>query len=195
MNDLLKLAEGIRDTALRKRVVSVLKNPGKLSGKAFSKYGHCPLEEAPASTGFHHIYVGGLVDHVYAVARTCSAVAKVMDDVYGTAIDHDSLMAAALLHDIGKLWKMRKTDTGWEDTDVLLDHTMLWTSELYSRGFPEKIVHIVASHFGETGPTPPMTLEAMILHNADDFDARIGTIDQESLLKQIIAQVNDEQAD
>ena len=48
---------------------------------------------------------------------------------------------------------------------------MLGTSELYARGFPEPVIHIVASHFGDQGPTPPQTIEAVIFHYADNLDA------------------------
>jgi 7,8-dihydroneopterin 2',3'-cyclic phosphate phosphodiesterase len=195
MKDLLKIAEGIGNASLRKRVISTLRNPGKLSGKAFAKYEPCSFEEAPASTSFHHIYIGGLLDHTYSVAKNAICIAKAFEEVYKIDMDYDSLIAAALLHDVGKLWKLKKENDVWDDTGILLDHTMLWTSELYARGFPEKVVHIVASHFGENGPTPPMTIESMILHNVDDFDARMGTMDQESLLQQIIAQVKDDRKD
>jgi hypothetical protein len=51
----------------------------------------------------------------------------------------------------------------------MLDHTMLATAELYTRNFPEEVIHIVASHFGEAGPTPPRTFEALIFHHLDSL--------------------------
>jgi hypothetical protein len=44
---------------------------------------------------------------------------------------------------------------------------MLCVAELYHREFPEQVIHIVASHFGEGGPTPPRNFEALILHYVD----------------------------
>jgi hypothetical protein len=44
---------------------------------------------------------------------------------------------------------------------------MLAVAEFYYRGFPENVIHIIASHFGETGPTPPRNYEALILHYVD----------------------------
>ncbi|MEE9405803.1 MAG: HD domain-containing protein, partial [Candidatus Aenigmarchaeota archaeon] len=76
------------------------------------------------------------------------------------------------------LYTMKKGKAGWENTESLLDHTMLGTAELYARGFPEKVVHIVASHFGEEGPTPPQTIEALLFHKMDNLDARLGTPQQ-----------------
>jgi 7,8-dihydroneopterin 2',3'-cyclic phosphate phosphodiesterase len=46
---------------------------------------------------------------------------------------------------------------------------MLGVAELYRREFPEQVIHIVASHFGESGPTPPRTIEALILHYVDNI--------------------------
>lgn len=192
MNDLYKLAERIKDVKLRKRVISTLKNPGKLSNKEFEKYEACNLEEAPASTSFHHIYIGGLVDHTYSITKMSIAIAEILEEVYKTKIDYDSLIAAALLHDIGKLYRLKNINGVWDVTGIKLDHTMLGTSELYARGFPESVIHIVASHFGENGPTPPGTIEAIILHTVDDFDAKMGTVDQEGLLQQILTQMNQE---
>jgi 7,8-dihydroneopterin 2',3'-cyclic phosphate phosphodiesterase len=188
MSELYKMAERIKNVQLRRKVVAILRNPGKLSSKSFARVSPCSFEEAPASTNFHHIYKGGLLDHVVAVARMAISVAETLESIYGAKIDFDSLIAGALLHDHGKLWKMAKENDAWGETNLMLDHTMLWVSELYARGFPESVIHIVAAHFGEDGPTPPMNIEATILHEVDNFDAKIGTVDQESLLQQILSQ-------
>ena len=73
-------------------------------------------------------------------------------------------------------------------TELTLDHTMAGTSELYARGFPEKVVHIVASHFGENGPTPPATMEALVFHTIDNLDALIGTTRQENIIHLLLKQ-------
>ncbi len=70
----------------------------------------------------------------------------------------------------------------------MLDHTMAGTSELYARGFPEKVLHIVASHFGENGPTPPQTMEALIFHTIDNMDATIGTSRSENIINLLLKQ-------
>ena len=189
-SDIRKIAGRIGDKKLRKRVIETLQNPGKLSSSDFSAFNACSFEEAPASINFHHIYVGGLLDHTYAITKMSLKVAGVLEEIYNTKIDYDSLIAASLLHDVGKLWCMKKEKGLWESAGLLLDHTMLWTSELYARNFPNSVIHIVASHFGENGPTPPGTIEAIIFHLVDNFDAKMGTVDQESLIQQLISQMN-----
>ncbi len=183
MKRLLKLANSIKDKALRKKVVDLLKNPVMSHKDLASKYRPCDLKEAPASIQFHHIYKGGLVDHIYSVTLLSIAFAENLKKVYNVRVDMDALIAGALLHDIGKLWILKNGPDGWETTDHTLDHTMLGTAELYAREFPEKVVHIVASHFGSEGPTPPQTIEAVIFHHIDTLDALIGTNKQDILLQ------------
>lgn len=182
LNDLLKLAEKIEDKELQKKVVETLKHPALFHKELAKKYAAADLKEAPASIQFHHVYSTGLVEHTYSVTMLSISIAETLEKVYKLGIDTDSLTAAALVHDIGKLWGFKKLKGGWEATNLTLDHTMLGTSELYARQFPEKVLHIVASHFGAEGPTPPQTLEAVIFHYVDTLDAVIGTNRQENIL-------------
>ena len=77
------------------------------------------------------------------------------------------MIAGALLHDMMKMFEWKTGESGAEPTGVLLDHTMLAVAEFYYRGFPENVIHIIASHFGEASPTPPRNYEALILHYVD----------------------------
>ena len=182
MEKLIELAKRIKDKKLQRLVIKTLKAPGILSNPEF-KYKASGFKEAPASLNWHHIGVGGLLEHTYSVTLLSISVAETLEKVYKTELDKDALIAAALLHDFGKLFEMKKGKAGWEGTGISLDHTMLGTSELYSRGFPEKVMHIIASHFGEQGPTPPQTVEAIIFHTLDNLDAVLGTQKQEDILK------------
>jgi 7,8-dihydroneopterin 2',3'-cyclic phosphate phosphodiesterase len=178
--DLLDFAARIREPKLRKMVMDTLRNPGQLSNKGM-KLPQVPFEQAPASIDWHHAKTGGLVEHTYIVTKMCISVAEDLKKVYKTKMDMDSLIAGALLHDIGKVWGVKKSRSGkWQSTGSTIDHTMLGTSELHARHFPEKVVHIVASHFGENGPTPPQTVEAYIVHMVDTMDATISGNAEES---------------
>lgn len=183
LNELLKLADKIKDRDLKKNVVETLKYPSLFHKGLAKKYPTADLKEAPASIQFHHVYKEGLLEHTYSVTMLCINMIEHMKKVYKTELDSDALIAAALVHDIGKLWGEKKGENGWEGTELTLDHTMLGTAELYARGFPEKVLHIVASHFGPEGPTPPQTMEAVIFHAIDNLDAVIGTNRQENILQ------------
>jgi len=188
LSDLTALAGRIKDKELRKKVVDILKHPAMSHSGLAKKYKPAELKSAPASIQFHHTYEIGLVEHTLAVARLCISIADTLEDVYKMELDRDALIAGALVHDIGKLWGMKKTAAGWQPTELTLDHTMAGTSELYAREFPEKVLHIVASHFGENGPTPPATMEALIFHTVDNMDAMIGTNRQENIINLLLKQ-------
>ena len=188
VKDLLEFAGKIKDSKLRKLVVDTIKNPGMSHSNLAKKYPPADLGEVPASLQYHHTYDKGLVEHTYAVTKMSIDVAGTLNAVYKMDVDMDALIAGALVHDIGKLWGMKKGPGGWAPTELMLDHTMAGTSELYARGFPEKVLHIVASHFGENGPTPPQTMEALIFHTIDNMDATIGTSRSENIINLLLKQ-------
>ena len=47
---------------------------------------------------WHHGYRGGLLEHTIGVAKICEKLCPLYKE-----IDQDTLLAAALLHDIGKI--------------------------------------------------------------------------------------------
>jgi 7,8-dihydroneopterin 2',3'-cyclic phosphate phosphodiesterase len=168
MEKLIELARGIKDEELRKKVIDFLKNPS-LTHKDFKKY---PKEDvAKVKTPFSIAQVGtverDLLNHTIAVTDLCMKTAESMEKNYGIKINRDHLLAGALLHDIMKIFEWKVGEEGAEPTGVLLDHSMLAVAEFYYRGFPEDVIHIIASHFGESGPTPPRNYEALILHYVD----------------------------
>ena len=171
MRRLIELANQIKNKDLREKVVSLLKEP-KLTHKDFKKYKAEDINKVKTPFtvgGAGAVERGDLITHTAAVTDLCIKSAETLEKEYGVSIDKDALIAGALLHDIMKVFEWKNTDKGVERTDILLDHSMLATAELYSRNFPEKVIHIVASHIGETGPTPPRNFEALILHHVDNF--------------------------
>ncbi|OYT58230.1 MAG: dihydroneopterin 2',3'-cyclic phosphate phosphodiesterase [Candidatus Aenigmatarchaeota archaeon] len=173
MKRLLKLAEKIKNKELRKKTIEFLKNP-EITNKKF-KYPSSKFEDAPAGPmDFHHAYPGGLLDHTYSVVLSCISVAENLQKVYpDIKINTDHLISAALLHDIMKIFIFRWNNGVVLQTDTLMDHGIWAAAELYARDFPEEVIHIVASHFGPSGPNPPQTTEAIILHFVDQLDAMV----------------------
>jgi 7,8-dihydroneopterin 2',3'-cyclic phosphate phosphodiesterase len=173
MQKLIELAQNIKDVELRKKVVEFLKDP-RLSHKDFKKYPRMKIEEAGSV-----FTVGGpsgsmsverdVLNHTVALVNLCLNTAETLEKTFGMPINRDHLVAAAILHDITKIFEWKKGEQGFEHTGILLDHTMLGVAELYYRGFPEGVIHIIASHFGESGPTPPRNFEALILHHLDNM--------------------------
>jgi len=170
MKELIVLSEKIGDENLRKMVVDFLENP-ELSNKHFQKYPRMGIKEAatPFSISNGFAVERDVLNHTKTLVEMCEKNADLLKGSYGIELDKDSLIAAAILHDTMKTYEWKRVNGMLMHTGIMLDHTMLATAELYSRGFPEKVIHIVASHFGDTGPTPPRNFEALLLHHLDNM--------------------------
>ncbi|KAF2955767.1 HD domain-containing protein [Marinitoga sp. 38H-ov] len=141
---------------------------------------------APAAINVHHAYKHGLIEHTIDVANLCNSIAE----NYGNIVNKDLLIAGALLHDIGKTKEYKITPSGIEKTNEgeLVGHIAIGihiVSE-YSKKidkFPKdllnEILHMIASHHGELewgSPILPKTIEAFILHFADNLSSKVNQI-------------------
>lgn len=147
------------------------------SGKAFRAH--------PAATRNHHAYLYGLLEHTLSVASLCDRLSEHYREL-GIPLDRDLLMTGALLHDIGKTIELEPSPTAAYTTPGrLLGHIVLGM-QLVEReaerveGLGEErrmlIQHLIASHQGKPewdSPRVPQVLEAVVLHYADDLDAKI----------------------
>nr|NIP60182.1 HD domain-containing protein [Gemmatimonadota bacterium]NIU80124.1 HD domain-containing protein [Gammaproteobacteria bacterium]NIP83621.1 HD domain-containing protein [Gemmatimonadota bacterium]NIQ59928.1 HD domain-containing protein [Gemmatimonadota bacterium]NIW38130.1 HD domain-containing protein [Gemmatimonadota bacterium] len=168
--ELMDLVASVRDRPLRALLRSLL-NPKTETGVWFRK--------APAAKKNHHAYVGGLLEHTLSVTKLCHAMAA----HYGPVIDRDLLITGALLHDIGKIHEIA-TEAGFPYTTSgkLLGHILLGLELVHDAGRRLKVPndrlrlveHLIAAHQGRyewQSPREPQTLEALVLHYADDTDA------------------------
>lgn len=139
----------------------------------------------------HHAFAGGFLEHVLSVARNAVFLA----DKYGgdypelqPPLSRDLVVAGAILHDIGKVQEMTTTISGAEYTAAgeLIGHVLLGrdlvreaaTRHPLDRETLLRLEHIIVSHqrLPEWGaPKPPMTPEALLVHFADDIDAKFQT--------------------
>ena len=173
MKRLLELAREIKNKSLRKKVVDFLKDL-RLSSKDFKKY---PKEKLKTAGSLFVVPSSGMgpmerdvVGHTVALTELCIKTVDIFKKNYGLKLNKDFLIAASILHDLMKVFEYRRDKNGdLEPTGIMLDHTMLGVAELYAHDFPEEVIHIVASHFGEAGPTPPKTFEAVIFHQLDSL--------------------------
>jgi len=170
---LLKLAEKIEDKELRKKVIDYLKDK-KLKNPHFEKYKREELDKAGSYFSVSSSSIGpverDVVHHTAVLTHLVIQAAKILEAGYGIKLDMDALIAASLCHDIMKAVEFnRDEDNELKPTGVSLDHTILGVAELYARGFPEEVIHIVASHPGESGTTPPRSFEALIFHELDSM--------------------------
>lgn len=169
MEELIKIAKLIKDKKLREKVIEFIKNP-ELTHPQFTKYPKEKIEKVrvlfstPQWTAIREIYT-----HTIALTIICTEVAKLIKKFYGIDLNLDYLIAASLLHDIMKIYEWKIEENQPKLTGIKLDHSFLAVAELYKREFPEEVIHIIASHFGESGPTPPKTPEAFLFHHLDSM--------------------------
>jgi 3'-5' exoribonuclease len=141
------------------------------------------LLAAPAAKSIHHAYRGGLLEHTLQVARICLAMSDLYDD-----LDRDILLVAAVLHDLGKAWELEAgVAREYTDQGQLLGHIVIGLQVLEPflsavKELPQELIlhlkHLVVSHHGEYlfgSPKRPKTREALLLHFADNLDAKMNT--------------------
>lgn len=143
-------------------------------------------EASPASLGGHHAMLGGLLKHTVEVASIARAIARV------ARAEADLVLAGVLLHDIGKLeayrWEgglFESTDAGTLHGHVVLGAMMLDRRVREADPMPcteqelAILLHLVLSHHGRLeygAAVPPMTLEAEVLHYADNASAKTASM-------------------
>jgi len=139
------------------------------------------FSECPASIMLHSNEIGGLIHHTMNVADHCLIAWK----QYGE-MDRDLLLAGALLHDIGKVESFRvTTNINQTEEGIFLGHLIIGMTMAQKaidsiEGFPKdkrnKLLHILLSHHGRKewgSPVEPAIPEALTIHYADDFDAKL----------------------
>lgn len=139
-----------------------------------------------AAKTIHHGYRGGLLEHSLSVTEICDSVAGRYK-----YCNRDLLVAAAMLHDVGKVRELSDFPANdYTDQGQLLGHLIIgmeMVTEAVGRipGFPvdlENLMkHCILSHHGEYeygSPKLPSITEAFILHCADNLDAKTKVIEE-----------------
>lgn len=173
MKSLIDLTKNIEDKELMEKVVKLLKDT-TLSSKDFKKYKREELEAAGSVFGVSGSEMGpaerDIISHTIQVTEMVVNTVGLFEKNYGMEINKDSMVAAAILHDIMKAYEFRRDeDNDLVPTGLSLDHTLLAVAELYHRDFPEDVIHIVASHPGDAGTVAPSSFEALIFHHIDSM--------------------------
>ena len=154
------------------------------------------FRRAAAARGMHHARRGGLAEHTAGVMRAAASICAAYPQV-----NRDLVLAGALFHDCGKMWETGCPEQGfgveYNEMGELLGHISIGIEIVNSLWknicTPEKraewktlkpateqvrlhLLHLIASHHGvlEYGsPVVPKTPEALVLHHADNIDAKM----------------------
>jgi 3'-5' exoribonuclease len=163
------LTREVHDAPLREVVERVL----------FSEPVAAEFRRAPCTRAGHHAYVGGLVEHTVAVATLVAEVCQLHP-----RLNSDLLMAAALVHDVGKTREFTYgAEFGVTEEGRLIGHLSLGAEIVGSAagGLPPErraaLLHCVLSHHGADGNRPGGrnfgSPEALALYRLNALDAGV----------------------
>jgi putative nucleotidyltransferase with HDIG domain len=98
------------------------------------------------------------------------AVARVFQQAYGTSLNHDTLLAGAILHDVDKLLLYERQGDSVELTELgrSVPHGEYGARVAEQAGLPQEVVNIIASHSPTQRKTLPATIEAVIVGCCDE---------------------------
>lgn len=138
-------------------------------------------KNAPAAKTLHHAFIGGLLDHVVSLFRSCDLIVRNYPQV-----NRDLVLTGAFLHDIGKIYELSYSRSfGYTTDGQLLGHMIIELEMLHEKiklmpDFPVElkslVEHLIISHHGQYefgSPKLPMFPEALLLHYMDDLDSKM----------------------
>jgi 3'-5' exoribonuclease len=143
-------------------------------GRVLDRDTRAAMRVLPATVDAHHSYAGGLLEHTVGVATLCRETAQLHQ-----RLRHDLLLAAALVHDAGRVRELgrgpvfRPTDEG-----RLLGHVHLGLRLIEERsdgvdpGVRAELLHAVSCHHDVRAAR---TAEAAVLYHANQLDAVAAT--------------------
>ncbi len=142
------------------------------------------IKPAPAARLMHHNYIGGLMVHTLE----CVKFAEINLPLFAAVINRDEVIAACLLHDIGKIYEYKiDTETGLIDYDEdfrkdWITHSQYGFSLCMNAGF-KNIARMIAAHHGRADWGAIIDLgekdlapELYLVHHLDDLSAKYGKI-------------------
>jgi 3'-5' exoribonuclease len=181
VSELTAIIASIKHDGLRELLVTIFGTDTPF-GARFKRH--------PGAVKNHHAYIGGLLEHTLEVA-----VGAVDHCNRNDKINRDILLAAALVHDIGKVREIEVDafgmGIGFTKEGKLLRHISLGMEMLdhacQTVGLaPElglMLKHCILSHHGQAewgSPVEPMLLEAEILHYLDNLSAKTEQFSREA---------------
>jgi 3'-5' exoribonuclease len=168
----------ITDVPLRELVLKVL-----------DRYAE-PFKRLPATQSRFYSFMGGLLEHTLSVTRSCLYLAERYTAHYTELkppLNRDLVVAGAVLHDIGRVLEFDDNVVAVQPTvpGRLFGHLFLGrdlvreTARELGNVNPEllqMLEHVIISHLNHPewgSPRLPLVPECLIIHHADDLDAKL----------------------
>lgn len=154
------------------------------------------IKVAPAATGVHNAWVGGLLEHVWSMCIMAEPIIEQYKTSYGSLLSEEKVYFGIIFHDIGKIEEYDIYNPAFPKTasGLLVNHLVLGPAMVFeecNKYFLSKdcslgwidlarerdhLMHILAAHHGtqEWGsPVQPVSLEAILVHQIDLLDSRM----------------------
>lgn len=173
--DLFYFIDSIKDENIKKLLTIIFEDKD-----IWAKFIQCP-----AAKSWHHNFIGGLLEHTVSVVKICDFASTLYP------VKRDELLAGAILHDLGKIFEYTTLPSiNFTDEGRLLGHIAMGDQYLVKKAleinlFPKntllKLRHLILSHHGELEKGAvkiPQTIEAIVLHFADNLDAQTIGVNQ-----------------
>lgn len=161
----------LEDEDLRRRIRDTYEDAFEMGGWNNLK----ELEELPFTTKLPQTDIT-LREHIRGVTAMCEQVFRTFQTCYGSAypLDHEYLIAGAILHDVGKIAEYGRNEEGRPyitKSGRLLRHCFSGAGLAMRHGIPLEIVHMIALHSTE-GTGQYRSPEAVIVNRVDllNFD-------------------------
>ena len=135
----------------------------------------------PAATHNHHAFVGGYLEHVLSVTRTCVYLADKYDDYYPDMqprLNKGLVVAGAILHDIGKLREIEERPQGAEYTAAgnLIGHILQGRDIVREAAAGSRARRRGAAAAGAHHRRPPAAARMGLAQAADDSRSLAGPL-------------------
>jgi 3'-5' exoribonuclease len=144
----------------------------------------------PATPRHFYPFVGGLLEHILSVTHTCLDLADHYVDRFRDVrppLNRDLVVAGAILHDIGRVAELETASVAAEPTvpgrlfgHLFLGRDLVHDTAAQIDGLDPELVrlleHIVITHLNLPAwgsPRLPLIPECLIVHHADDLDAKL----------------------
>jgi putative nucleotidyltransferase with HDIG domain len=153
----------IKDASLKQKIGDAYEDALKTGGWTFDDLNTIPFTLLIPDTKV------SFLKHTQGVLKIAYESAKMLDEFYTEYdIDFDTLIAGAVLHDIGKLleYKVENGKYSKSTSGLALRHPFSGTALCMKHGINNKILHTIAYHAKE-GDGARMTPEAVIINKAD----------------------------
>ena len=186
IRQLFPAIERIQDQSMRERVISTWFHAWKRSNfpRIEDLHQFEPARKRIAYTNVEH------TNHVW---QACENAAATVTAMVPLKIHMDEFIAGVILHDVDKIVIFDYQTGGFSETGRKFAHAVMGATMAMMEGLPESVAHMIGAHSFRFSPTPPCTMEALILRHMDIVAAQAyyftQGLDMERVLTESLASI------